>query len=134
MSCVPSITNEDIVSVITPEGIDLNIVPDTEETQAIIEEMQTEYRLVIHYVYEDGTPAYDDYIEVLQAGVTYEVTSPLIDGYIVSDALVSGVMPKRNVERTVFYLTRSVPMKNIADYNTPLGLGWSMMNVGISVE
>ena len=136
-SCVtPSIQNEDIAHVDTPDGIEIKIIPDTEETIGLIDDMQTEYRLVIHYVYEDGTQAYEDYVEVIRVGNKYSVTSPHIDGYIASDKIVHGIMPKRNVEYTVFYFSRTIIMQMISlnDYETPLGLGASNMNVGICVE
>lgn len=130
------------------ESIETPVPPP--EIEEIIEEYQTVYRLTIYYVYLDGTTAAPTYTEQLDAGALYNVTSPVITGYTASILVVKGVMPARDIEYTVIYIPDPAdvpddpnPIKyfnsdseitTIEEYNTPLGLGGSIMNVGICVE
>ncbi len=109
------------------------------EIEEIIEEYQMIYRLTIHYIYLDGTPAAPTYAEQLLAGSPYEVRSPEIAAYTPSTYMVSDVMLSRDVEYTVIY----IPVPNgpggpsymtIEDYETPLGLGTIHMHIGICIE
>ena len=107
------------------------------EIEKIIEDHQSIYRLTIYYIYLDGTTAAPTYTEQLEAGVSYSVPSPEITGYTPTMYIVSGVMPARDVEYTVIYIPRSnreKPFFTLEDYETPLGFGASMMNVGICIE
>ena len=109
----------------------------------IIEDLQTIYRLTIYYIYLDGTPAAPTFTEQLQAGTPYNVPSPHIPRYTPTIDVVNGTMPPRDVEYTVIYIPvnnpddpdeTSRPILTIEDYETPLGLGETIMNVGICVE
>ena len=81
---------------------------------------------------------------VLQAGENYSITSPDIPGYTTYTPIVSGTMPGTNVNVVVVYMSEDgVPAFNPSqlnnlytwdDYETPLGLGYSMMNIGICFE
>ena len=111
------------------------------EIEEIIEELQTVYRLTIYYIYEDGSTAAATYTEQLNAGDTYSVSSPSIPGYTPSVYVVSGTMPARDIEYTVIYVP--IPTDpdghggkylTLEDYETPLGLGETSMNVGICIE
>ncbi len=110
------------------------------EIEEIIEELQTIYRLTIYYIYLDGTTAAPTYTEQLEAGTEYSVTSPEIPGYTPSMYVVTGIMPARDVEYTVIYIPapddpdQPESFMTIEDYETPLGLGATVMNVGICVE
>lgn len=110
------------------------------EIEEIIEDLQTIYRLTIYYIFLDGTTAAPTYTEQLEAGTEYYVPSPEIPGYTPTMYVVSGVMPARDIEYTVIYIPAPdgpddpPPFKTIEDYETPLGLGASYMNVGICVE
>ena len=104
------------------------------EIEEIIEEHQTTYRLTIYYIYEDGTTAAPTDTEQIDVGKEYGVPSPVIPGFSPSTERVSGVMPPRNVEYTVIYVYGDHPGRSIEDYETPLGLGASIINVGICVE
>lgn len=135
-------------------AVDSPELPPTEpDIEEIIEEHQTIYRLTIYYVYLDGTTAAETYYDQLDAGTDYSVLSPEIEGYIATMLLVSGTMPARDVEWTVIYIPSEQEQKTedgtdnpiyyfngsnqittIDDYETPLGLGASNMNVGICVE
>ncbi len=122
-------------------AVDSVEIPTTpSEIEDIIEEHQTVYRLTVHYIYYDGRTAAATYTAQLDVGAAYSVISPEISGYIPSTYVVSGVMPARNVEYTVVYIPieglmrPGSPLLTIEDYETPLGLGASIMNVGICIE
>ena len=110
------------------------------EIVEIIEDLQTIYRLIIHYIYWDGTTAAPTYSEQLGAGTKYGVPSPEISGYTPTKYMVSGVMPAREVEYTVIYIPAADDPENpelfwsIEDYEMPRGLGSSYMHVGICIE
>lgn len=128
--------------VVQPE---VKIIPDTEEIIELREEMQTIYHLKIRYVYVDGSTAAGTYSATLETGTAYSVPSPSIAGYTPTTGLVSGVMPARDVQYLVVYLTGETEnpifpysemsrLFNMEDYETPLGLGSSIINVGICFE
>lgn len=126
------------------------------EIEKIIEEVQTTYRLTIYYIYQDGSTAAPTYTEQLDEGTPYAVTSPTIEGYTPTRALVSGIMPARDMQYTVIYIPAPPknpedptdedpgtedpepdtgnPLKTIEDYEIPLGLGATMMNLGVCVD
>ena len=128
--------------VVQPE---IKIVPDTEDTEELREELKTAFRLLIRYIYSDGRTAAPSHDEILQAGDPFSVTSPTIPGYSTATPLVSGVMPKRDLIYTVIYFAPEdegdafrysdmISLYPIDDYETPLGLGFTMGNVGICFE
>lgn len=136
---VPENENEEVV----PPVVD--IVPDTPEVQDLQEILKTVFQLTIYYVYVDGKTAAPTYNAMLQAGTEYNVPSPDIKGYTPSVRTVSGVMPMRDVEYTVVYLSpdeedpafpyKEMPeISTLSDYETPTGLGFSVSNVGICFE
>ena len=112
------------------------------------------YPLTIHYVYTaTGAQAAPDYTAELKEGEAYSVTSPAISGYTASRTTVSGSMPKRPHEETVFYtatepapvpptpVTPGTPggpavpaLTVIEDPETPLGLGNLSLNAGECIE
>ena len=102
------------------------------EIEEIIEDHQTTYRLTIYYIYEDGTVAAPTYTKQLDAGEEYHVSSPVIPDYTPSMETVDGVMPARDVEYTVIYVTGSDPFKTIEE-DEPVW-GAAFINVGICVE
>ena len=118
-----------------------NVLPPPEIVE-IIEELQTIYRLTVHYIYLDGSTAAPTHTQQLSAGKAYSVTSPSIPGYTPNVAVVSGVMPARDMEYTVIYIPRSSSTSDpngptfltIEDYETALGFGASFMHVGICIE
>lgn len=66
------------------------------------------FTLTIHYRYTDGgTAAADHVASGLVPGTEYSVTSPVISGYTVDKATVSGSMPAQDVIETVTYTKRS---------------------------
>ena len=140
---VTDVTPEDENEEVIPPDVD--IVPDTPEVEELQITMQTVFRLTIYYVYVDGSTAAPTYNATLQAGTEYGVVSPEIEGYTASVSVVAGVMPMRDVEYTVVYLSpeKEEPvfpyshmpkLSNLGDYETPTGLGFSVSNVGICFE
>ena len=65
------------------------------------------FTLTIHYRYAEGGTAAADHVESLMQGAAYRVTSPVISGYTVDKATVSGSMPAQDVTETVTYTKRS---------------------------
>ena len=112
------------------------------EIEEIIEEYQTIFRLTIHYIYLNGSTAAPTHTEQLSAGSSYSVSSPVIPGYTPTMAVVSGVMPARDVVYTVIYIPRPSSgsegeepvFLTIEDYETALGFGASFMHEGICIE
>ena len=103
------------------------------------------FRLTIYYVYADGRPAAPTYDATLQGGTEYSVSSPTIKGFTASIPIVSGIMPMRDIEYTVVYLSpeEDIPefpysempeLYTLEDYEAPTGLGFSVANVGICFE
>lgn len=103
VAAVDSKGNDDITHVDVPEDVEIDIVPDPITEKELIEDLKTDYTLTIHYVFADGTPAADDYSDVLPAGAPYDVFSPAIDNYTASTNEIADVMPKRDVRYTVIY-------------------------------
>ena len=137
-----------------------NPKPPPPKIEEKIEEYQTIYRLRIRYLYLNGSTAAPTYTKQLAAGTPYNVPSPNIPGYTPTIYVVSGVMPARDMEYTVFYIPASVPetepekkpegtpedepkdvnvptpnlFSTIEDYESPLGLGATNMTVGVCVD
>lgn len=69
--------------------------------------------LTIYYEYEDGTEAATTHTEEVEVGKDYEVTSPTIDGYTPDQAIVSGTMEEKDIEKgvevTVTYTKDTTP-------------------------
>lgn len=70
------------------------------------------YDLTIHYVFEDGSKAAEDYSGRLVFEKPYEVTSPAVAGHTPDQAVVSGNMPAVHVELTVTY-TRNYTIHHV---------------------
>lgn len=66
------------------------------------------FTLTIHYHYAEGGKAAEDHVASgLVQGAAYNVPSPVIPGYTVDKATVSGSMPAQDVIETVTYTKRS---------------------------
>ena len=63
-----------------------------------------EYDLIIHYVYEDGTKAFDSQNKKVEYGTDYSVNSPDLRGHTPDITVVSGTMVAQNVVYTVTYV------------------------------
>jgi len=70
------------------------------------------YRLLIHYVYENGAEAAPDYDVQLEAGTAFDVATPDVAGYTPDySRIASGDagMPARDIELYVTYRANEVP-------------------------
>lgn len=66
------------------------------------------FTLTIHYRYADGGgQAAEDHVASHEQDTAYSVTSPVIPGYTMDKATVSGSMPAQDVIETVTYTKRS---------------------------
>lgn len=74
--------------------------------------VRNDYDLTIHYVFEDGSKAAEDYSGRLVFEKPYEVTSPAVAGHTPDQAVVSGNMPAEHVELTVTY-TRNYTIHHV---------------------
>lgn len=74
--------------------------------------VRNDYDLTIHYVFEDGSKAAEDYSGRLVFEKPYEVTSPAVAGHTPDQAVVSGTMPAEHVELTVTY-TRNYTIHHV---------------------
>ena len=61
------------------------------------------YTLTINYVYEDGSKAYDSYVNIVEYGETYTVTSPSIETLLPDVPTVTGTMPANDLTITITY-------------------------------
>lgn len=101
------------------------------EIVEIIEEYQPEYRVIIHYIYYDGTEAAPDFTQIVNIETELSVSSPVIEGYTPTMYTVEIWHPVRDMEFTVIY---SPGFASFTDYETPLGIGAAMMNEGVCIE
>ena len=140
---VKKVEPEDEAEEVIPPVVD--IIPDTPDIIELQETLKTMFRLTIYYVYVDGSTAAPTYDATLQGGTEYSVSSPTIKGFTASKQTVSGVMPMRDIEYTVVYLSpeEEIPefpysempeLYTLDDYEAPTGLGFSVANVGICFE
>lgn len=99
-----------------------NWFDDGENAKAIITLASYQsYPLTIHYVSAiDGSTLHEDYQNYYKYGEYYEVESPSVDGYTVTDEaqnVISGIMPDEAVEITVYYNYPSLTVKYL-EYDT----------------
>ena len=91
------------------------------------------YTLTIYYKYSDGSQAAIPYVEELYEGASFDVQSPRISGYNITRTKVDGVMKDRELSFVVYYY-RAEQYVGIEDYDTPLGLGSTVINIGDCFE
>ena len=129
-----------ILSASAQDSIELPPVPTP--ILPIIEDLKTIFHLTINYICDDGTMIAPPHSEILEAGTQFDVVSPVIANKPSSMSNVKGTMPRRDVEYTVMYVcqnSRQFESKeglvlSMGDYEKPLGLGMSIMNVGVCTE
>lgn len=119
--------------------IEVRIVDPTPEIKKIIDEVKTTYKLTIRYITFDGRTVAPTYTKVLDVGTEYDVPSPEVKGYTTPTKVVQGTMPARDVEFVVIYYPddTQVPVKRLVtleEYETPLGLEFTIMNAGVAFE
>ena len=74
----------------------------------IIPDEKPKHTITIKYIYEDGTPAAESYVEELEEDSSYSVTSPSIDDYEPDQSKVEGTITDQDIEHTVIYHKKSV--------------------------
>lgn len=100
----------------------------------IIEDICATYVLIINYIDINGNPIAPQYIDILNVSDSYNVTSPEIEGYLSSITNVTGTMLKRDVQHSVIYYPNNQMFYTIDDLEVPLGLGYSVLNLGVCIE
>ena len=90
------------------------------------------YSLTVRYLYKDGSQAAVPYYNVYSPGENFNVYSPNISGYSRSRDTISGKMERRNESFVVYYYDGNTIV--IDDYETPLGLGDVIINIGDCYE
>ncbi len=84
---------------VTPEP-----TPDTPDRPTEPDPEPAKPKLIIHYVYEDGSKAHDDHSEELDPGSKFNVKSPTIDGYTPDYPQVKGSIESEDLEFIVRYV------------------------------
>ncbi len=107
-----------------------------------------DYTLTINYVYEDGTVVAPTYTKTLHIGDGYSVSSPVVEGYTATPAVISGTMPGRNMTYTVIYVlddseifsdsvkleNKSVEIANLSNFNNGVEMtNLSNFNNGVEI-
>ncbi len=67
------------------------------------------YTFTINYQYENGSQAAQPVTRSLEAGSSYEITSPIIEGYTADRPVVSGTMPEEDLTVAVTYTADPPP-------------------------
>lgn len=101
--------------------------PDTTEIKGTVQDSDIEYvvyytkdepvnpevpkhTVTIKYVYEDGTPAAESYVQELEEGSEYSVESPIISEYTPDQEEISGTVNDQDIEHTVVYKRNPEPV------------------------
>ena len=74
------------------------------------------YTLKINYKFQNGIEAAPKYINNFRYAESYEVISPIIEGYSCTKSKISGKMPNKNLTITVMY----VPISNLTEISDDL--------------
>lgn len=89
------------------EPLSLTIGVNENENVIRVYYVKNVFTLTIQYLYAGGGKAAEDHVESHVQGAAYSVTSPVISGYTMDKATVSGSMPAQDVTETVTYTKRS---------------------------
>ena len=84
------------------------------------------HRLIVNYVYEDGTTAATAYNKRVAEGAKYNIVSPYIEGFTADIKVISGTMPGNSLEFTVTYVPDM--------YDVPMNIGNTTVNCGDCFE
>ena len=108
-------------------------------TEIVVTYTPNDYTLTVNFVDTDGNVVSAPYTGSLAYGEGYEVTSPTLRGYVTATPQVTGTMPARDLQLTVYYQPQAAvesgtKLVEIDDYATPLGLGGVALNTGICFE
>ena len=134
----PKVTNIDYKdpNLDPPGNPEIDIIHNPPEVEQLIEDLQTTYQVTVNYVALDGTPVGEPVKQQVDVGEEFTIPlPPVVNFQPVSDP-VEQTMPARDVEYTVIYLPDDFAdeLIDINGYNTPLGIGNSVMNLGVCVE
>lgn len=131
----------DTYYVVSPQypgyNMDIEIVQGTitEDMVIYVHYVPKTYRLTIRYAFMDGTEAAGAYMANVHTGETYDVASPVIDGYTALRLSVSGTNPGRDEQYTVIYIPGTPDnLITLEDYETAIGLESTFVQVGICFE
>ena len=133
---------------------DLQVVSGkiTEDMVIDVHYVQESHTITIIYRDLDGQVIYETTTTTAVAGDEYRINAPAIPGYVSLQQVISGEMPSRDMQITLFYAkeneteTETIPVVSspaaqlpdgsvlIEDYGLPLGLGSIGLNQGICVE
>ena len=108
------------------------VFTNTREVPPVPPEGST-YTLTISYRYPDGSNAGPTYTGTCHEGDTYDVASPVIQGYTPNKVRITGTMQGWNVEYIVIYIPDGETII-IDDTDTLPGLGQVLINVGDCLE
>lgn len=126
--------------VVSPQkpgyDVDIQIVRGTIETDMTVivryVPKEKEQTLNIRYIYPDGTQAASPYSETIPTNSSYDVPSPEIEGYKPMLLKVAGTAtPGSKLKYVVIYVPEN---QELSDPTTPLGIGQTVMQVGICYE
>ena len=96
------------------------------------------FNLEIRYEYLDGRTAAPTYYGMYMAGDTYNITNPVIDGYMTARITVHGTMQFGDAVIVVLYIPADMASQgetiSIDEYESPLGLNDLYAQMGICVE
>lgn len=87
-----------------------------------------EYILTVRYVFEGGSNALPSYVARCVEGSAYEITSPVIEGYVPSKTVVTGYMPDADCTDTVVYYSATSVLSD------PAYIGNASTGGGMNVE
>ena len=114
----------------------VEIVETPPAFETVYEDINTSYEVTVNYVSITGEPIGTPVTIPYEAGQPVDVPAVVIENFNPTPIEANTNMPNRNVQVTVVYVPDGFDntIIDINEYNTPLGLGASMMNVGVCVE
>ena len=77
----------------------------------------TKHTVTVNYEYEDHSTAAPSATKEISEGAFYSIESPAIEGYVPTDAIVSGIMGNRDTTVTVTYRTMKTLTIHYVDSN-----------------
>ena len=105
----------------------------TEDVSYDVIYTRNKYKIVIEYMYLDGTYVWPRITETLYYEDPYEFWTPELEGYTPNYQLIKGNMPHYDLYFKVIYVPDETDII-IEEYGVPLGVGTVEMNVGECFE
>ena len=152
---VTTIEKDDLVGELIdlqPGRSGISLLKITEDMVIDVHYVQESHTITIIYRDLDGQVIYETTTTTAVAGDEYRINAPAIPGYVSLQQVITGEMPSRDMQITLFYAkeneteTETIPVVSspaaqlpdgsvlIEDYGIPLGLGSIGLNQGICVE